>query len=102
MYVPVNSTDILHVADFTIAAAAEAQPEENNLTIAAAAEAQPAENNVDVLTVPVEAQPNSGDPFRAITSLGIPLLSEREAMETATHGEGGALCDLLLRYSLRL
>jgi hypothetical protein len=77
VYVPVNSTDIVHVADFTIAAAAGAQPVENNFTIAPVAEAQPVE-------IPLGY---SGDPFRAVESLGIPMLSEREAIEIATHGE---------------
>ncbi len=46
VYVPVHSTDIVHVADFTIAAAAEAAPVENNMTIVPLAEAEP----VDVPT----------------------------------------------------
>ncbi len=77
VYVPVKSTDILHVADFTIAAMAEAQPVENNCTIAAEAEAQP-------LEIP---RVGIGDPFRVLRSLGVPMLSEREADETALRGE---------------
>jgi hypothetical protein len=76
VYVPVNSTDIVHVADFTIAVAAEAQPVENNFTIPPVAKAQPVE-------IPLGY---SGDPFRAVESLGIPILNEREAIEIATHG----------------
>ena len=77
VYVPVHSTDILHVANFTIAAASNAAPVENNMTIVPLAEAEPVEVPLGLI----------GDPFRLVEALGLPRMSEREATEVAMHGE---------------
>jgi hypothetical protein len=77
VYVPVHSTDIVHVADFTIAAAANAAPVENNMTIVHQAEAEPVKVPLGFI----------GDPFRLVEALGLPRMSEREATEMSTHGE---------------
>ena len=59
VYVPVHSTDVLHVANFTIAAAANAAPVENNMTIVPLAEAEPVEVPLGLI----------GDPFRLVEAL---------------------------------
>ena len=112
-YVPVNSTDLVHVDDFTIAAMAESSVEpsverrdEPIVQPMDEPRGEPCnERSVDERSVERSAEPivelnvePSGevvvgfpDPFRVLSpvlaSLGLPMLSEREADEMALHGE---------------